>query len=258
MVQKIIGILGGMGPEATNKLCHDIVNQTPANKDQDHIPIIVFNNPKIPDRTESILYQGKNPLPELVATAIKLESAGAGFIIIPCNSAHYFINDIQTYVNIPILNMIEETVNFVKENYPEVKKVGLLATSGTVYSGLYSKEFKKVDIEVVVPTEKTQKEAVMEAIYGKKGIKAKYILAPRLILKEVAQQLRSKGAEIIIMGCTEIALALKQKRLGFVTIDPSKIIADIAIKKALESNALASSSLVLHDSEKYEALEEEE
>jgi len=247
-----------MGPEATNKLCHDIVNQTPANKDQDHIPMIVFNNPKIPDRTDSILYQGKNPLPELVATAINLESAGAGFIIMSCNTAHYFIKDIQAHINIPILNMIKETVNFVKKNYPDVKRVGLLATTGTIYSGLYADEFKASDIEVIVPSEKTQEEAVMEAIYGKKGIKAKYILTPRLILKEVAELLLSKGAEIIIMGCTEIALVLKQRKLGFVAIDPSKIIAKIAIKNALETNVLSNSLFVLNATEEYDALEEEE
>ncbi|GAH53208.1 unnamed protein product, partial [marine sediment metagenome] len=109
MPEKIIGILGGMGPEATVDLFHKIIKFTPAKKDQDHFRIIIDNNPKIPDRTAAILGKGEDPLPALQETARNLEKAGVDFIIIPCNTAHYFLPQIQKSVNIPVLNMIEET-----------------------------------------------------------------------------------------------------------------------------------------------------
>jgi len=105
MNQKIIGILGGMGPEATLDLFHKIIKLTYAEKDQDHLRIIIDNNPKIPDRTDAISGTGKDPLPKLIVTAQILEKAGADFIIIPCNTAHYFISEIQQSIKIPILTL---------------------------------------------------------------------------------------------------------------------------------------------------------
>ena len=100
MKEKIIGILGGMGPEATADLFYKIIKLTPAKKDQEHLRIIIDNNPKIPDRTKAILYKGENPLPELIKTAQNLEKAGANFIIMPCNTAHYYHHEIQKIINI--------------------------------------------------------------------------------------------------------------------------------------------------------------
>ena len=108
-----IGILGGMGPEATNLLCQEIVNLTPAQKDQEHIPFIVINNPQIPDRTQALLYNGESPIPSMLKSAKTIESAGADFIILPCNTAHNFIPNIQSKINIPFINMIEETAKLV-------------------------------------------------------------------------------------------------------------------------------------------------
>ena len=229
MPEKIIGILGGMGPEATVDLFYKIIKLTPAEKDQEHLRIIIDNNPKIPDRTAAILGEGEDPLPFLQETARNLERSGADFIIIPCNTAHYFLTRIQDSVNIPIINMIAETAAEVKKRIPHVKKIGLLATIGVYKTKIYDQFFQKWEIEVVFP-DKEDQENVMKVIYAVKAgdlsNKAKKdILA-------VSQNLIDKGAEAIIAGCTEIPLILKDKDILVPVIDPTQVLASIAMQKA--------------------------
>ncbi|MBU4562061.1 amino acid racemase, partial [bacterium] len=160
MPEKIIGILGGMGPEATIDLFYKIIKFTPAEKDQDHLRIIIDNNPKIPDRTAAILGKGEDPLPALRESARNLEKAGADFIVIPCNTAHYFLSSIQKNVKIPVLNMIEEAASETQQRIPQIKKVGLLASIGTYKTEIYHQQFKKFNIEVIYPNEKDKEEVM--------------------------------------------------------------------------------------------------
>ena len=229
MPEKIIGILGGMGPEATIDLFYKIIKSTPAEKDQDHLRIIIDNNPKIPDRTTAILGKGEDPLPALQETARNLEKAGADFIIIPCNTAHYYISQIQESVNIPILNMIEETAKETQQRTPQIKKIGLLASMGTYKMEIYHQHFKKFNIEVISPEEK-DKEEVMKVIYAVKAGDLSEKVKKNII--QIAQKLIDKGAEAIIAGCTEIPLILKEGDVPVPLIDPTKVLAEIAIQKA--------------------------
>jgi len=229
MPEKIIGILGGMGPEATIDLFYKIIKSTPAEKDQDHLRIIIDNNPKIPDRTTAILGKGEDPLPALQETARNLEKAGADFIIIPCNTAHYYISQIQESVNIPILNMIEETAKETQQRTPQIKKIGLLASMGTYKMEIYHQHFKKFNIEVISPEEK-DKEEVMKVIYAVKAGDLSEKVKKNII--QIAQKLIDKGAEAIITGCTEIPLILKEGDIPVPLIDPTKVLAEIAIQKA--------------------------
>jgi len=229
MNQKIIGILGGMGPEATVDLFYKIVKLTPVEKDQDHFRIIIDNNPKIPDRTNAIMGNGKNPLPELVATAQNLEKAGADFIIMPCNTAHFFISEIQQSIKIPILNMIKETAHHIKSIFPSIKNVGLLATKGTYKTGLYNSFFKEKNIKIFSPSPSEQ-EKIMKVIYKvKSGILSEEMKKQMIVISE--EQIK-KGAEAMIAGCTEIPLILENKDLKVPVIDPTKILAKRAIKVA--------------------------
>jgi aspartate racemase len=229
MPEKIIGILGGMGPEATIDLFYKIIKFTPAEKDQDHLRIIIDNNPKIPDRTAAILGKGGNPLPALQETAKNLEKAGADFIIIPCNTAHYFLSSIRESVRIPVLNMIEETAKETQQRMPQIKKVGLLASIGVYKSETYHQHFKKFNIEIISPQEKN-KEEIMKAIYTiKAGDLSKRV--KKNILK-IVQKLIDKGAEAIIAGCTEIPLILKEGDIPVPLIDPTQVLARIAVQKA--------------------------
>jgi len=182
---KIIGILGGMGPEATATLFLKIIRATPAKRDQDHFRIIIDNNPKIPERTSAILGKGKSPLKQLQETLHNLEKAGAEIIAMPCNTAHYYYNELQASANVPIINIVSETAVYIAQNFPNIKKIGLLATTGTIKSRIYHQAITKM--EKITPDDSEQ-EIVMNAIYGEQGIKAGFTQGkPRNALLEVAK-----------------------------------------------------------------------
>ena len=227
MTERIIGILGGMGPLATAELFRRIVEKTPAKRDQEHPRIIIYNNPKIPDRTAFILENGEDPRPELIDSAKKLESWGADFIIMPCNTAHFFAETIQRAISIPLVSMIEETAEVVRER--GLRKVGLLATDGTIKGLVYHRALLKHGVQIAVPNKKDQQK-VMEAIY--QGVKVGKVEMGRKLLLEVAKKLE-KRSEGIIAGCTEVSVALRQKDLSVPLIDPMDVIAEKAVRVAL-------------------------
>lgn len=200
---EILGVVGGMGPAATIQFMHLVVSLTPAQRDQDHIRMLVDMNPAIPDRTAAILGQGPSPVPELVKSARLLEQAGATFLVFPCNTAHYFLPQVQAQINIPILNMIEETAAYIGER--GMNKIALLATDGTVQTGLYQQALSGRKLNYLVPDEAAQ-QAVMKTIYDIKAgcdlKKAKQTFAPAI------KWSRSQGAEAVIAGCTELSLIL--------------------------------------------------
>jgi aspartate racemase len=229
MTEKVIGILGGMGPEATVDLFQKIIKATNAKKDQEHLRIIIDNNPKIPDRTAAIIGKGEDPLPLLQTTAKNLEKAGADFIIIPCNTAHYFIPEIKKSIRIPILNIIEETLKYIEQKSPDIKRIGLLASRGTYEIGLYDQYFKKSDIEVISP-EKKNIAKIMEAIYAVKADNLSQSIKENIII--ITNNLINIGAEAIIAGCTEIPLILKEGDIPVPLIDPTSILAEAAVRKA--------------------------
>jgi aspartate racemase len=229
--EKVIGILGGMGPEATADLFVRIIRETPAKKDQDHLRVIVDNNPKIPDRTAAILGEGVNPLPEMIETAKNLEKAGADFIIIPCITAHHYYQELKENVKIPILNMVELTAQAISKNFPKTKNAGLLGTTGTVKSKLFDKSLNKFGVKMIYPSNTSQRK-IMKAIYD--CIKAGKILEGKKIVVDVANHLiEFGGADIIICGCTEISLVLKNGDITKPVVDPMQILAQTAVKIAL-------------------------
>jgi len=233
MSEKIIGILGGMGPEATIGLFTKIVKGTKVKRDQDHLRILIDNNPKIPDRTLAIQGKVSSPLTQLVRSAKVLEKMGADFIVIPCVTAHHFFEPLQKRIKIPILHLIEETVKHIQTRLKGIRKIGLIATTGTIHTGLFQKAFSNSVIELILPAPEVQRKWVMEAIYGKKGIKA---IGPsehskRLILK-ASESLIQQGAQAILAGCTEIPLVLKEGDLSVPVIDPISILASAAVRKA--------------------------
>jgi len=229
MPEKVIGILGGMGPEATIDLFHKIIKSTAVKKDQEHLRIIIDNNPKIPDRTAAILGKGEDPVTALQNTAKNLEKAGADFIIIPCNTAHYFLPSIIQSVKIPILNMIEETAKEVRQKIPQANKVGLLASIGTYKTEIYRQQFKQYNLEIIYPYDGDKKE-IMKVIYEVKAGNLSEDIKGNIL--KISQKLIDSEAEVIIAGCTEISLILKEEELPVPLIDPTKILAEAAVKKA--------------------------
>ncbi len=222
---KTVGIIGGMGPLATVHLFERIVLRTKAQKDQEHIRVIIDNNTNIPDRTKAILSKGESPIKELVNSARLLEKSGANFLIMPCNTAHFFIDDIKKCVNIPFINMLEETVNFTYNKYGQDTVVGIMATDGTVKSKIYENYYSKLGIKTVVPM-KTQKK-IMEFIYDiiKKG---NYDAGTDLLF-ECVNELRGLGANAFLLGCTELSSAQYLYRFEGNFINPLEVLTESAI-----------------------------
>lgn len=233
---KSIGILGGMGPEATLHLFNLIIKNTPASKDQDHIPVIIYNNPLIPDRTMHIVYNEESPLPLLIEGAQKLERVEADMILIACNTAHYYIKEIEPHISIPILDMIALTSQFISgkrdAGITGRIKAGILATTGTINTSLYQRSLLEYDIEPVIPTPREQQELVMEAVYGKKGIKAGFKRAPKQLIIKAAKLLIERGADVIIAGCTEIPIVLRGSDIEAVLVNSMEVLAKEAVKRA--------------------------
>jgi aspartate racemase len=229
MKEKIIGILGGMGPEATIDLFQKIVRHSPAKQDQDHLRIIIDNNPKIPDRSQAILQKRENPLPEMIATAKNLERAGANFIIMPCNTAHFFYDELQKQINIPIIHMIKETAIYIHKTFPNIQRISLFATKGTYKTMLYQSFLNKEDIETLIPTQDEQNK-IMNIIYGIKAGNRLEVLKKDIL--ELAENQIVKNAQGIIAGCTEIPLILKNGEIDIPIIDPTLVLAQKAIERA--------------------------
>lgn len=138
---KTIGIIGGMGPTATVDIFDKIVRNTQAVTDQEHLRILIDNNPKIPSRAENILNDGPSPLPTLIKMCKDLEKSGADFLIMPCNTATYYIKELRESVKIPILDIVKESADYTLETYPNIKRIGILGTEMTLRLGLYQKAF---------------------------------------------------------------------------------------------------------------------
>jgi aspartate racemase len=228
----VIGILGGMGPEATVDLYRHIIDLTPAEKDQDHIKVLIYSNPKIPDRTAAICSDGENPLPALIQAVALLENAGAGIIAMPCNTAHHYLKEMQSNARIPILNMVEETVHTLRKHSSVIRKIGLLAMDGTIKSGVYSRAIEPLGIHIILPEETKQGEVQTAIARVKAG---KCDLSTKGMFKTAAIQLIEAGAQAIILGCTEIPLAFDQEAVACLCLNPTRILAQAAVDWALST-----------------------
>ena len=223
---RIIGVLGGMGPMATVIYYEHLINLMDAGKDQDHPEVIIYSNPKIPDRTDYILGKGDDPFPLLQKTAVKLEKFGVDVITIPCNTAHYFYEKLQSEISVKIINMIEEVFYYCSQNF-EKRLGGLLSTTGTLKTGIYDKYFGQLLIKI---NQEAQENIVMEGIYGKRGVKSgNYDYSKKLLIK-ASEMLVREGAEYIIAGCTEIPIVLKTEDTTVPVIDPMRILAERALE----------------------------
>jgi aspartate racemase len=232
MKEKVIGILGGMGPEATLDCYSKIISNTPAKTDQEHLRVFIDANPKVPDRTAAIIEGGESPAPILVAGCRNLQQAGADFIIIPCVSAHFFLDEIQQQVALPVLSVFDVVAEAINSDHPQIKTVGLMATTGTINGGLFQKRLAVEGIKTIV-ADKTRQSKVMQAIYDIKNSQPARSQAQIVSdLAAAADDLISKGAQGIIAGCTEIPLALKQEHLSVPYFDALTILARAAIRKA--------------------------
>lgn len=221
----VIGIIGGMGPLATCDLMSKIIHFTDAKTDQEHIRICVDSNTNIPDRTEAILHHGKNPVPELVKSALRLEEMGAQLLIMSCNTAHYFYDEVVPYLDVPFMSMIEETVNYLQAH--KVDTAAIFATDGTRNSKVYERALNKRGIKAVYPSEENQK-VLMSLIYD--YVKAGREITDAAPLQKIIDEVWAMGAQKMILGCTELPIAFEQAGLHKDTVDPTTILAQHAIQ----------------------------
>ena len=225
-MKKTIGILGGMGPLATADLFKKIVLMTKAGSDNEHIRIYIDNNAQIPDRTGAILSGGTDPVPEMSSALKHLEACGADCIIMPCNTAHYFLPRLQAMTEVPFLSMLEATAKTCAKTFPG-KTAAILATKGTLATGLYEEALKAQGVAYLVP-DADEQNALMRVIY--EGVKAD--AAPeayRADMEGVMETLAARGADYFILGCTELPVAADLLGLTQPMIDPTTELAKAAI-----------------------------
>lgn len=198
-----LGVIGGMGPKATSVFFEKVIEKTDANKDQEHINMIVLNHATLPDRTTIILEnRGEDFLKHITNDIELLENAGVKNIAIPCNTSHYFYDDMVKFTNVNIINMVEETVKEVLNKYGKDSKVGILATKGTISSGVYNKVFEKYNMNLHVPSENIQKQT-MKIIYD--NVKGDLDQDSSELEAVINDLLTKDNCDCIILACTELS-----------------------------------------------------
>jgi aspartate racemase len=243
--EKIIGIVGGAGPFAGLDLLAKVLDQTAAVYDKDHLTVIHLSQPnRLPDRTGFLLGEtAVNPAHAIFQQLQTLARAGANIAAIPCNTAHAPVIFDQVVAllkaagcSVKFLHMIAETAVFIQQHYPQMRRIGVLSTTGTYRVKVYPQFLEPAGFEVVVPHEEIQETAVTPAIYDPDyGIKAQGCgtAQSREGLMRAVKDLRQQGAEAVVLGCTEIPLAITEKEVeGMVVIDPTLVLARALIREA--------------------------
>lgn len=221
---KKLGVIGGLGPMATAYFYQLVVRMTDASKDQEHINTVIISDPSTPDRTRFILgMSNEDPMPFLMESGRELVKQGVDVIAVPCITAHFFQHTLQDGLGVEVINAIEETGRYLQKK--GIDTIGVIATDGTIETGLFQKTLLNYGIKCFVP-DKNGQETVMHLIYDeiKAGKTAEIDLFNR-----VADQLFEKGAQIILLGCTEISLIKKENKLGKGFLDVMEVLAQKAV-----------------------------
>jgi aspartate racemase len=226
----ILGIIGGMGSEAGAYFLTRFFANYPVQKDQDHLEIILHSNSKVPDRTEAILGKGPSPVDQLNRSVKILEKGGARFIAIACVTAHYYENQLNLDANTRFFNIIRMTAKYIA-GLPETQSnIGIIATTGTLKTNLIQNIFSGFQLSSITLDRKDQERYIMDAVYGKEGIKnsADKSRAKKKLLTAI-EKLKNKGASVILAGCTEIPLAINQNDIDIPFID----IIEVGVKEII-------------------------
>ena len=224
-----IGILGGMGPAATVDLLQKIIDATPATRDQDHVPMVVWNIPQIPERLAALRGDGPSPLPAMIEGARALESVGCKALAVACNTAHHWADELRAAVGIPLLHIAEVAVEALAERTPPPQTVGLLATRGTLQSGFYQRALEGHGFKVQWPDDREQAEGLDAAI---REVKANRASVGRPLFEGVAQAMLQRGCDALILGCTELPLMLPGGTIARHCIDTNETLARAIVKQS--------------------------
>jgi aspartate racemase len=227
---EVLGILGGMGPLATLDFMRKVLDATPAARDQDHVPMIVSCLPQIPDRTAAFRGEGGSPLEAIVACGRRLERAGADLIVMPCNTAHLWFDEVQAQLQRPMLHLVDAALREALDRAGPDARLGLLATDATIASGLYiNRRLPGMPpVQWLLPTAGEMLEQVMPGI---EAVKAGQLDAGRARLTEAALALRRRGADVLVLGCTEIPLVLDDAACGLQVVDATAALARLVVAR---------------------------
>lgn len=208
MTTNFLGVLGGMGPLATADFLRKLAKKTPADTDQQHIPVLLYGDCTTPDRTANVVGQGPSPLPYLLAGIRFLNDQGARTICIPCNSAHCWYDDMQAASDVPVLHIVKASAAQVRTKNPAAKRVGVLSTLGTHRMGIYRSTLSDMGYDVVTPTDHEFQTLISPAIAMNKANKWAEAEA---LYDAAADHLWQRGADIIVLGCTEIPFGMERR-----------------------------------------------
>jgi aspartate racemase len=257
--QKTIpGIIGGMGPLAHTILEQILIEQSAkrgAELDQDHPIWLLISATNVPNRTDSLLGKTESCVPWLVNYGKFLQAAGADFIVIPCNTAHAFYEQVQSQLQIPWIHLIDHTTQFIVENHSNIKKIGILSTDGTLRTALYQNSlFKACLMPISFPSDSEAQKLVMNTIYdvnwGIKATGSKISPLAQENLKTTVEQLAKQGAEIVIAGCAELSVGFYETdKLALPWLDPLEIIAKVTLDLAFGHRTLPKEHLSHNDHE---------
>jgi aspartate racemase len=228
--RRTLGVIGGMGPLATAAFLRTLTLETTVRREQEHLHVLIDSDPRIPDRTEFLRGVGPDPRPHIIRVARRLEAWGADLLVMPCNTADVFRDDIAAAVHVPLLSWIGEAAAAVVGLGPRM--VGLLGTDGTLESGAYQRAHEAHGIQTICPTGATQ-QRVMGVIYGPSGVKTSGHAGAtgRRHVLEAATALAAEGAQIVVLACTELSLAVSASDPAWPVpvLDPGVVVARRAI-----------------------------
>lgn len=227
----VVGVLGGMGPAATLDFLHKMLAATPAASDQDHVPVVVSSIPQVPDRTAAYRGEGASPLAAMLASGRRLVAAGAQLLVVPCNTAHLWFDELQPALGLPMLHLVDAALAEAHERVGPGARLGLLATDATLASALYVNRAGG-RVSWSLPTAGEVIEWVMPGIAA---VKAGDLAEGQACLQQAARALVRRGAQALVLGCTEIPLALRDERQagGVPLVDATAALARQAVAWSL-------------------------
>ncbi|MFZ5557390.1 MAG: aspartate/glutamate racemase family protein [Pseudomonadota bacterium] len=202
---RLLGVLGGMGPLAGAAFMTRLIQLTPAVRDQEHVATVLWSDPRVPDRTAALLGDGPSPLPHLLYGVDRLVQAGAGCIVIPCNTAHLWFEDLVRATPVPFLHIVDAAIDDLERQGVRGRRIGVMGTAGTLKLRLYQERLEAKGYGCLVPNEEEIASLCMRSIALVKENRVGDSYAPAAACVE---RLVAKGAEAIMLGCTELPLAL--------------------------------------------------
>ena len=227
---KLVGVIGGMGPDATVDFMSRVLQQTPASKDQDHVRMVIEHNPHIPSRQRAMSGEGENPGPVIAAMATRLEAAGADILVMPCNLAHAWQSDIEAATTIPFVSIIEASVQAAVCRSGDDSVVGLMTTPGCFAAGLYQQALADAGRPVIIQTPDELQEAMSYVEKIKRGDKSNDVANG---LRALADKLIGRGAKVLIAACTEFPLVMDESMFDVAFISSTDELARKTVTLAL-------------------------